>query len=145
MTSMHRVLEKIIGLLALATVSYFPGPHQVGRSTPRLIALVADHDSRYKIAGMKQPEIAVKAGEPFILRITANKAKNRNREGAVHGFTLLHAKDRKPVPDWDFQLQPGTQDISVIAPTEVGEYVVICTVICSEDHEGMNMKFVVLP
>jgi heme/copper-type cytochrome/quinol oxidase subunit 2 len=33
----------------------------------------------------------------------------------------------------------------VVAPQEPGEYVVICTVICSEDHEGMTLKLVVLP
>ncbi len=145
---MQRLLEKLIGLsvlAALATVSYFPGSHRIGPLSPRVIEVVADHDSRYKISGMKQPEITVKAGEPLILRITANKAKNHNREGSVHGFTLLHAKDRKPVPDWDFQLQPGVQEFSVLAPSEPGEYVVICTVICSEDHEGMIMKFIVLP
>ena len=26
-----------------------------------------------------------------------------------------------------------------------GEYVVVCTVICSEDHEGMNMRLLVVP
>ena len=31
------------------------------------------------------------------------------------------------------------------APTEPGEYVVVCTVICSEEHEGMHMKFIVVP
>jgi heme/copper-type cytochrome/quinol oxidase subunit 2 len=31
----------------------------------------------------------------------------------------------------------------MIAPDEPGEYVVVCTVICSEDHEGMFMRFVV--
>ncbi len=31
------------------------------------------------------------------------------------------------------------------APSEPGEYVVVCTVICSEEHEGMYMKFTVLP
>jgi hypothetical protein len=46
--------------------------------------------------------------------VTAQKAKNRNREGFIHGFTLLRAKDRKPVPGWDFQLMPGTQDLSVV-------------------------------
>src|SRR2546427_8194360 len=46
------------------------------------------------------------------LRITAKKAKNLNRDGSVHGFTLLRAKDRKPVPDWDFLLKPGIQERS---------------------------------
>ena len=31
------------------------------------------------------------------------------------------------------------------APNEPGAYEVVCTVICSEDHEGMHMKFTVLP
>ncbi|HXY01387.1 MAG TPA: hypothetical protein VEI54_10740 [Candidatus Limnocylindrales bacterium] len=112
---------------------------------PRRIEILADHDSRYKMEGLKKPEIVVKAGEQITLRITAKKAKHTNREGAIHGFTLLRAKDQKAVPGWDFALVPGTQEFTVVAPQEPGEYVVVCTVICSEDHEGMKMKFVVLP
>src|SRR5713226_3186729 len=95
--------------------------------------------------GQKQPLITAKAGEQIKLRITARKAKNLNRDGSIHGFSLLRAKDRKPVPDRDFLLKPGTQDFTVAAPSEAGEYVVVCTVICSQDHEGMMMRFVVLP
>ena len=113
--------------------------------TPRVIEVVADKDSRYKIAGQKSPEITVKAGEPLLLRIIAKKAKNWNRDGTVHGFTLLSARDRSRVPSWDFQLKPGVQEIQATAPTEPGEYEVVCTVICSEDHEGMHMRFLVLP
>ena len=40
----------------------------------RVIEILADHDSRYKMAGQKQPVITVKAGEPLTLRITAKKA-----------------------------------------------------------------------
>ena len=118
------------------------------QSTPaqgRVIDILADHDSRYKIEGQKQPVIIVKAGEQITLRITAKKAKNLNRDGSIHGFTLLRAKDRKPVPEWDFLLKPGTQEFTLAAPSEAGEYEVVCTVICSQDHEGMHMKFVVLP
>jgi len=111
----------------------------------RVIEILADHDSRYKIQNQKQPVITVKAREQVTLRITARKAKNLNRDGSIHGFSLLRAKDRKPVPDWDFLLKPGTQDFTVAAPSEAGEYVVVCTVICSQDHEGMMMRFVVLP
>jgi heme/copper-type cytochrome/quinol oxidase subunit 2 len=110
---------------------------------PRVIEILADHDSRYKIRDQKQPVITVKAGEQITLRITARKAKNLNRDGSIHGFSLLRAKDRKPVPEWDFMLKPGTQEFTLAAPNEAGEYVVICTVICS--HEGMMMRFVVLP
>ncbi|HET9803216.1 MAG TPA: hypothetical protein VFP96_08270 [Candidatus Acidoferrum sp.] len=111
----------------------------------RVIEVLADHDSRYKIQGQKVPSLTFKAGEQMILRITAKKAENRNRDGSIHGFTLLRASDRKPVPGWDFLLKPGTRDISVTAPLETGEYIVICTVICSMDHEGMNMKIIVVP
>jgi heme/copper-type cytochrome/quinol oxidase subunit 2 len=133
-------------LLAFALVaSCCSGPSARGQSPPRVIEVVADHDSRYKITGQKQPLITVKAGEPITLRITANKAKSRNRDGSIHGFTLLRAKDRQPVDGWDLLLKPGTQEFTLTAPSEAGEYVVICTVICSHDHEQMNMKFLVEP
>jgi len=112
-------------------------------SRTRVIEVLADRDSRYKIAGEKKPEISVKAGEPIVLRITARKGKSWNRDGSIHGFSLLRAKDRSKVAGWDLLLRPGTQDFSMIAPDEPGEYVVVCTVICSEDHEGMFMRFVV--
>jgi heme/copper-type cytochrome/quinol oxidase subunit 2 len=133
-------------LLAFAVVTTCcSSPPLYGQSQPRVIEVLADHDSRYKIAGQKQPVIAVKAGEPITLRITANKAKSRNRDGSIHGFTLLRAKDRQPVDGWDLLLKPGTQEFALTAPSEAGEYVVICTVICSHDHEQMNMKFLVEP
>src|SRR5215468_7045126 len=106
-----------------------------------VIELLADRDSRYKIAGEKTPEIVVKAGEQVLLRITARKGRSWNRDGSIHGFTLLRAKDRTRVAGWDFLLRPGTQDLSVTAPLEPGEYQIVCTVICSEEHEGMHMKF----
>jgi hypothetical protein len=116
-----------------------------GQLQPRVVEVLADHDSRYKIAGQKQPVVTVKAGEAITLRITANKAKNHNRDGSIHGFTLLRVKDRKPVDGWDLLLKPGVQEFTLTAPGEAGEYIVICTVICSRDHEQMNMKFLVQP
>ena len=134
--------------VCVAMLAAFFGICAWGQTSPpaaRMMEILADHDSRYKMAGQKQPVITVKAGESITLRITAKKAKNVNRDGAVHGFTLLRAKDRTPVDGWDFLLKPGIQEFSIAAPEEPGEYVVVCTVICSQDHEGMNMKFVVLP
>jgi heme/copper-type cytochrome/quinol oxidase subunit 2 len=110
-----------------------------------VIEVLADKDSRYKIAGEKKPEITVKAGEHILLRITAHKGKSWNRDGSIHGFSLLRAKDRSRVPDWDLLLKPGAQEFQLTAPAEAGEYVVVCTVICSEDHEGMFMRFIVTP
>ncbi|HXY25689.1 MAG TPA: hypothetical protein VEI73_13630 [Candidatus Acidoferrum sp.] len=136
----------VLGILLAAIV--LAGALSWAQTTPaqgRVIEILADHDSRYKMQGFKQPAITVKAGEQITLRITAKKAKNVNRNGDIHGFTLLHAKDRSPVPEWDFLLKPGTQEFTLAAPSEPGEYIVVCTVVCSQDHEGMSMKFVVLP
>jgi len=110
-----------------------------------VIEVTADSDSRYKITGERVPEITVKAGEQVLLRVTAHQAKTWNRDGSIHGFTLLRAKDRTKVEGWDLLFKPGKQEFLLTAPAEPGEYVVVCTVICSEDHEGMHMKFTVLP
>lgn len=112
---------------------------------PRVIELTADHDSRYRIVGQKTPDITVKAGEPILLRVTARKAKSWNRDGSIHGFTLLKAKERTRVEGWDLLFKPGMQQFALTAPTEPGEYEAVCTVICSEDHEGMHLKFTVVP
>ena len=111
----------------------------------RVIEVTADSDSRYKIAGQRVPEITVKAGEQVLLRVTARRGKSWNRDGSIHGFSLLRAKDRTRVDGWDLLLKPGKQEFLLTVPNEPGAYEVVCTVICSEDHEGMHMKFTVLP
>jgi heme/copper-type cytochrome/quinol oxidase subunit 2 len=110
-----------------------------------VIEVLADKDSRYKIEGQKKPEITVKAGEAILLKITARKGKSWNRDGTIHGFTLLRASDRSKVKGWNLVLMPGAQQFEMTAPAEPGDYIVVCTVICSEEHEGMNMKFTVVP
>jgi heme/copper-type cytochrome/quinol oxidase subunit 2 len=112
---------------------------------PRIIEVLADKDSHFKIAGQDHAQIMVKAGEPILLRINARKGKTWNRDGTVHGFTLLRAKDHSKVPGWNLELKAGAQEFVLIAPVEPGDYEVLCTVICSEDHESMRMRFVVLP
>ena len=132
-------------LLAVAALTLALGPQAAQVQAPPVIEILADHDSRFKMAGQKEPVITVHAGEQVTLRITAIKAKNHNRDGSIHGFSLLRANDRSRVPGWDFLLKPGVQEFMLNAPAEPGEYVVVCTVICSSDHEGMHMRFVVLP
>lgn len=110
-----------------------------------VVEVLADKDSRYKIEGQKKPEITVRAGEAVLLKITARKGKSWNRDGTIHGFTLLRASDRSKVKGWNLVLMPGEQEFEVTAPAEPGDYIVVCTVICSEEHEGMNMKFTVVP
>ena len=111
----------------------------------RVIEVLADKDSHFKIEGKSNPEVTVKAGEQVTLKIDARKGKTWNRDGTVHGFTLLRRKDHHKVPGWDLELRAGMQEFTLTAPSEPGEYEVLCTVICSEDHEGMRMKFVVMP
>jgi len=112
---------------------------------PHIIEVLADSDSRYRIEGQPIPEITVKAGEQVLLRVTARRGKTWNRDGSIHGLSLLRAKDRTRVEEWDLLFKPGKQEFQLTAPAEPGEYIVVCTVICSEDHEGMHMKFTVLP
>jgi hypothetical protein len=133
------------GVLAGAALLLLLAPRPARPQSPRVIEILADHDSRFKMAGLKEPEIEARAGEQLTLRVRAVKAKNRNRDGSIHGLALLRGKDRSRVAGWDFLLKPGVQDLNATAPTEPGEYVVVCTVICSDDHEGMHMRFVVLP
>jgi heme/copper-type cytochrome/quinol oxidase subunit 2 len=132
-----------LSILTIFGVFFFASMPCFGQA--RVIEVLADKDSHFKIAGMSRPEITVKAGEPLLLRITARKGKTWNRDGTVHGFTLLRAKDHSKVSEWNLELKQGQQEFSLTAPAEPGEYEVLCTVICSEEHEGMRMKFVVLP
>jgi heme/copper-type cytochrome/quinol oxidase subunit 2 len=139
----REVNSRFLAAMMLLAVSC--GWAQSPQPTPRVIEILADHDSRFKMEGQKQPMITAKADEKITLRITAKKAKNLNRDGSIHGFSLLRAKDRRPVPDWDLLLKPGVQEFTVAVPSEPGEYIVVCTVICSQDHEGMSMRFLVVP
>jgi heme/copper-type cytochrome/quinol oxidase subunit 2 len=139
---------RILVLSAVASAALVAAPRSIAQgpsAQAHLIELTADSDSRYKIAGQRTPEITVKAGEQVLLRVTAHRGKSWNRDGSIHGFTLLRAKDRTKVDGWDLLFKPGTQEFTLTAPSEPGEYVVVCTVICSEDHEGMHMKLTVLP
>lgn len=135
----------LLGGMTAAALSLVLGARRAEPEAPRVIEIVADHDSRFRINGQESPTITVYAGEALTLRFTARKAQNRNRDGSIHGFALLHAKDRSKVPNWNFLLKPGVQEFQVTAPTEPGEYVAVCTVICSDDHDGMNMRFMVVP
>ena len=142
---MHRLRNRFtqLSILTIFAALFFASMPSFGQA--RIIEVLADKDSHFKMAGMSRPEITVKAGEPLLLRINARKGKTVNRDGTVHGFTLLRAKDHSKVNGWNLELKPGTHEFSLTAPSEPGEYEVLCTVICSEEHEGMRMKFVVLP
>lgn len=136
-------LSRITATLVVATV-LFPARASAA-DTPRVIDILADKDSTYKIDGQTNPTLALKAGELIHLRIEARKAKSGNRDGSIHGFALQRAQDHKTVAGWDLTLKPGMQEFDLTAPAEPGNYEVVCTVICSEDHMQMSMKVVVTP
>src|ERR1700674_5398417 len=143
MTMRSKIRRMLVWITAASAVpvavSYADSP------LPHVIEVTADSDSRYKIAGQRVPEITVKAGEQVLLRVTAHRGKSWNRDGSIHGFSLLRAKDRTRVDGWDLLFKPGKQEILLTVPNEPGAYEGVCTVICSEDHEGMHMKVTVLP
>jgi len=66
-------------------------------------------------------------------------------EGSVHGFTMLRAKDRSRVPGWDFGLKPGMQEFTATASKEPGTTLSYARLICSPNHDQMNMKVIVVP
>lgn len=140
MTGRARI--QLCGMVLAAAAAL--GVHSA-QAQAHLIDVIADKDSRYKSRDGGRPEITLKAGEQVLLRVSARKAKSWNRDGSIHGFTLLRVSDRSKVPGWNLLLRQGQQEFELTAPPDPGEYVVVCTVICSEDHEGMNMRLLVVP
>ena len=129
----------LAALLSLASISRCAAQNQI-----RVVEILADRDSRYKIGRQTSPTLTFKAGEEVQFKITARKAKTLNRNGSIHGFALIRKKDGAKVPDWDLELKPGIQEFILKVPSEPGEYEIVCTVICSEGHEDMNMKVMVI-
>jgi heme/copper-type cytochrome/quinol oxidase subunit 2 len=104
-----------------------------------VIEITADRDNKFKVPGQKEAVITLKPDEVVVLRITARKATEWDKDGAVHSFTIVALKDK----GWDLRLKEGTQNFTVMAPSEPGQYVVECTVKCGAGHEDMHMKVVV--
>ncbi len=108
---------------------------------PRTFEVIAAKDNTFKVVGLKKPAINVKAGEVIRLRITAFKGTEWKKDGTVHSFTVTKLKDQ----GWDLPLKEGTREFTLVAPSEPGEYVVECTVMCGKGHDDMKMKIVVIP
>lgn len=131
------VLISIAGAAAVAGYAQAPAS-----ASPRVIELTADKDSRYRMGDKVSPTINLVAGETLILRITAVRAKQVARDGSVHGLALLD-KNLDAVPGWRFYLHPGVQELTVTVPEKPGRYTAVCTIICSDTHEGMGFTVIV--
>ncbi len=139
-----RITFKIGALIIAALLGVGPGMRCAAQTEIRVIELLADKDSRFKLDGKASPTLTFKAGEEVKFRITAKKAKTQNRNGSIHGFALIRKKDGARFPDWDLELKPGIQEFVLKVPDQPGEYQIVCTVICSEGHEDMHMKVIVV-
>jgi hypothetical protein len=141
-----RMPVKIAALMLTVLVLVLVGsiPRSVAQSQIRVVEILADKDSRYKIGRQVSPTLTFKAGEDVRFRVTAKKATTLNRNGSIHGFALIRKKDGAKVPDWDLELKPGIQEFVLQVPSEPGEYQIVCTVICSEGHEDMNLRVIVI-
>lgn len=131
--------ERIVGLLLVGVILLCP-PISHGGS-PHVINIIADKDNTFKIPGQKKAVITVKANEVLLLHITSRKGTEWDKDGAVHSFTIKELKDQ----GWDLRLKEGTQEFTLVAPSEPGEYTIECTVKCGEGHDDMRMKLIVAP
>ncbi len=111
-------------------------------AAPRVISITADADGKFKVPGQKgKPVITLKPGEVVTLKITSMKGTDWEKGGVVHSFTINALKDQ----GWDLRLKEGTQNFTLAAPSEPGEYLVECMVRCGKTHDDMKMKMVVAP
>ena len=134
---LHQVIA--VALMLLGILSFLPLVSEGGGA--RLIEVTADRDNRFKVPGQKKPVITVKANEVIRLRITSRPGSEWDKDGAVHSFSITALKDQ----GWDLRLKEGTQEFTLVAPAEPGEYVVECAVMCGKGHTEMKMKLVVTP
>jgi heme/copper-type cytochrome/quinol oxidase subunit 2 len=140
----HRISFEI-AVLSLTVLFLIGGiPQCASQNQMRVVEILADKDSRFKVGRQVNPTLTFKAGEEVQFRVTAKKAKTLNRNGSIHGFALIRKKDGAKVPDWDLELKPGIQEFVLKVPSEPGEYEIVCTVICSDGHEDMSMKVIVI-
>ena len=59
------------GLLCAVALVLTLGPQTAEVPQPHVVEILADHDSRFKMPGLKEPVVTVHAGELVTLRITA--------------------------------------------------------------------------
>src|SRR6266568_1633268 len=124
-------------ILALA----LPSSLLASASDDKVWEVVATKDQTFVVKGERKPVITVKAGQPVHLRITAEKAAEVAKDGSVHSFTIKQLAEQ----GWNVRLKPGTQDYTLTAPSQPGEYVVECAVKCGPGHADQRMKLVVTP
>src|SRR5215510_2460443 len=130
------ILKGIV-LSLLALVLAFSKP--ASAANDKVWEVIATKDQTFVVRGEKKPVITTKAGQPVHLRITAEKAAEMAKDGSVHSFTIKAFADQ----GWNIRLKEGTQDYTLTAPSQPGEYVIECAVKCGPGHADQRMKLVV--
>ena len=129
---MRRVLKRAAVLIGCALVGMQFIPSSAKSNT---VTTMTEH----KVPGQKKPVITVKPGEQIVLRITSHFGGEQARDGSQHSFVVKKLRGQ----GWDIRLKEGTQDFTLVAPQEQGNYLIECTVKCGRGHDDMNMKLVV--
>src|SRR6202795_4964194 len=111
-----RVALTFAALLLTALLPLASIPRCAAQNQIRVVEILADKDSRYKIGRQTSPTMTFKAGEEVQFRITARKAKTLNPNGSIHRFALIRKKDGAKVPDWGLELKPGIQEFILKVP-----------------------------
>lgn len=139
MQRVNRIRSIAFFIISLSWLFLLPYGRAADRA--RVLEIIADTDAKFKVPGQKEPVITLKANEVVVLRITSRKGPEWERDGAVHSFTIKELKDL----GWDLRLKEGTQEFTLVAPDQPGEYLAECLVRCGPKHEEMRMKVVVTP
>jgi heme/copper-type cytochrome/quinol oxidase subunit 2 len=137
-SSWRRILPWVSLLLLVAMI--VPSLYLLAQE-PRVIQLTADRDNRFKVPGMKDPVITVKANEVIKFRITGHKGTETDPQhpGCIHTFTVKELKDQ----GWDVCLKEGMNEFVLVAPNKPGDFSIECMSKCGKGHDDMGMKMTV--
>jgi heme/copper-type cytochrome/quinol oxidase subunit 2 len=126
----------ILALVAVGAILLAPATNLIAQN--RVVDIFAEQ-GKFRVPGQKTPVLEARPGETLKLRITSKRGTEVRADGVQHTFTAPALLDQ----GWDLQLKEGTQDFTLKAPRERGEYTILCLAQCGDGHDQMKMKLVV--
>ena len=132
---------KVIVYTAWSLLMFADAPVLCAQPSPRVIQIIAGRDNRFHLPGEKKQVLMLKANEPLLLKITAQRGDQSALDGAVHSLVIRSLRSS----GWDIRLKEGEQDVAVRAPSLPGTYFAECTVRCGPGHDDMRLKILVQP
>ncbi len=125
--------------LLLALTLILLSPVELSLGDEPVIEIIAGEDG-FKVPGRKKPEITVKANSVVRLRIMTEAEDGREKDQALHSFTIKSLISQ----GWHLILKAGTQEFTLTTPSQPGKYRVECLVFCGEIHQDMSMTMTVV-